>query len=157
MNVDYWKGKAYEDVIADLIKAQPGADFNGVDLEYKVTFDCKSVGSVLRGYPKTDQYRWLEFTNVRGKTGSLLRGAEYFIIETFDYNVFIRKVNLFELISNKLKSAPVTRDEIKACISANNIDQVCYRYYTREGRSDSLILARMLDLFFVADKIVPKV
>jgi mRNA-degrading endonuclease YafQ of YafQ-DinJ toxin-antitoxin module len=156
-------GKAFESELHSNFKNMFKASFredveDKVDLKQVVTYQCKSLGKILREHPlKAEYFKWVEIYNVHGDGGTMLSEVDYIVYELTDYYLVISKNELFNFLKGRIKHRePLKRSEIESALSESTLSEVCYRPYTRKGRQDSLILIPTLDLLYCGGSLISR-
>ena len=156
----FWEGKVFENTLKKKLNGHAGVDRDGIDIVCDIKIDAKAMGSLLRGYPKNENYRWVEIQNVGGQPGSLCKKADYMAFETKDYTIYVAREVLLQFVLKKLQEPRnklhLDRQDIERAHIHRNVDSVCYRIYQRHGRKDQIVLVKMLDLCFLSDAITFK-
>ena len=111
------------------------------DFKFETKVDVKRIKSPSRGEPKDENIHWVETRNVSGNHGWLYGEADLFAFETEDYFVLVGKQDLQNFI-----------ESIPKVFSSN---KELYKFYSRPGRKDEIVLVKTLDLAFLG-KIVKK-
>lgn len=129
-----------------------------VDLKQVVTYQCKSLGRVLREHPlKAEYFKWVELYNVHGDGGTMLSDVDFVVYELEKYYLVLSRSVLFSFLKGRIRhKEPLKRTEIEQAIADSNLNEVCYRPYTRKGRQDTLILIPTLDLLFCGGSLIER-
>jgi hypothetical protein len=129
-----------------------------VDLKQTVTYQCKSLGRILREHPlKAEYFKWVELYNVHGDGGTMLSDVDFVVYELEKYYLVISRSLLFSFLKGRIRFKEVLkRSEIEDAIASSTLSEVCYRPYTRKGRQDTLILIPTLDLIFCGGSLIER-
>lgn len=155
------KGKDLEQkIIQNLNNAISGSRVEdmkkGIDFKVSYNFDVKSAKKIRRkdefvSYNKT----WLEYRNVNGKNGSLLKpDLDYFIFERENsWEIRNRKKTLeFFLLNCRFSNG-----KAKPLLELTwNTEIQMYQPYRRKGRQDVIMLVEFDEKYWTADLVIPK-
>lgn len=163
MSKELYAGIAFEKELHDKFKNMFRASFredvdHKVDLKQTVTYQCKSLGRVLREHPlKAEYFKWVELYNVHGDGGTMLSEVDFLVYELSNYYLVLSRSALFSFLKGRIRhTEPVRRHDIEKAIADSSLNEVCYRPYTRKGRLDTLILVPTLDLLFCGGSLIER-
>lgn len=149
------RGKAFEEQMLnsfrDIIKTSFSDDvFEKKDFKQVVSFQAKSLGSILREYEhSSEHYKWVEMMNVNGDGGSIISEVDYLVFELQAYYLIVPRENLFKFCKSRMDATNrLKRDNIKELLEGTSHDlrSLCYRPYTRRERNDVLLLVPTIDI-----------
>jgi len=154
-------GEKFEREIMESFKHVFGTGFkedaeDKVDLKQLVTYQCKSMGKILREHKMAaEHFKWVEIHNVHGDGGVMLSEVDFIVYEMRDYYLVVSRKKLFDFLKGKLRSR-VTRDELVQAVSSDSLYDVVYRPYSRATRKDVLILVPTVDLIYAGGNLVKR-
>lgn len=99
-------------------------------------FDAKAMKSLSRGNPVQDEWAFVEWRNVYGGAGWLVRGCDILVFERESDIILMRRSALLDFCRRK------TRRNVRA----QRACEAMYCVYTREGRRDEISLFKFSDL-----------
>jgi hypothetical protein len=139
--------KEFSELFKDVVFSSKEEDINEHwDLKISFKYDIKSVKKINRddSYPN-ENYHFVEIKNVNGKLGWLYSEADFFVFETFNYYIIVKKEKLQEFVKNNVKKTKV-----------NSPDKALYCLYQRSNRKDIITMVNSLDLMYIADTTIKK-
>lgn len=154
------KGKALEfKIISNLKSAIAGTkseDFKGIDLKVNINFDVKGAKKIRRSdnfitYDKT----WLEYRNVMGNFGSLMKqDLDYFIFEREDCWDVRNRIQTLEFFTKMSWIHGVGFKSIKTLNGSTAVE--LYEVYQRENRKDVIMLVEFDNPLWQSEFKIPK-
>lgn len=117
-----------------------------VEIFYNDVYQKVDVKGLRLKNDKPNEFTsYIELRNVLGKKGWLYGKADLFAFETINYWIIVDKIKLQEFISSTVEK-----------IKVHSIDDLLYKLYTRNGRKDLITMIKVIDLMYLAEKIIIK-
>lgn len=154
------KGKILEHKLTSNLKSAIAGtkmeDFKGIDLKININFDVKGAKKIRRrdanvSYDKT----WLEYRNIMGNFGSLMKkDLDYFIFEREDFWDVRSRNSTLDFFT---KMSWVHNGGFKTLKILNKNSEVeLYEVYQREGRKDVIMLVEFDHPLWQSEFKIPK-
>lgn len=116
------------------------------DIGFSLKIDVKAMKKINRSDSKPNEnIHWVELKNVHGKDGWLYGEANYFAFELEDYFLIVPKIDLQKMVAEKCKAKEYATKKPEF-----------YKFYTRNGRKDLIIMVKTIDLCSISMAMIEK-